>query len=399
MLSVLAAGLVAAVTARQLGPAGRGTLVVLLMLAQLGVFISGLGVNISGRVELAAPENPVQFTAYLGLSLALATAQAVLCGAIGLTLLPLAGIRLGLVDLGLFAFLGAVFLMQLLLVDALNAFGSTVQAAVVEAVAFTLQLAMVVGLAAAGASALRLFVLVFILAGVFQIIAALAYLRRRSIPLGVKYRPDDWRRLVRKGLPAIGTELSQVLTFRIDRYLVAIFLNPAAVGIYSVAATATEVLRVAPLALSQSIFYRIASGSASVDDFRGARRACVGLTVGLAGVLFLTAPLAVRIAFGMEFAPAVIPLRILLLAELGMTIFYLNGASLLGLGRLGAGSVACLVGLLVVVVADLLLIPTYQLAGAAWASVLAYSVMGIMAYLLLVRTKGQDAASRQLLTQ
>jgi O-antigen/teichoic acid export membrane protein len=83
--------------------------------------------------------------------------------------------------------------------------------------------------------------------------------------------------------------------------------------------------------------------------------------------------------FGQEFRSAVLPLLILLVAEVAIASFHLDSACLAGSARLRAAAGAALVGLTVVVLGDLLLIPRFGLQGAAWASVLAYSAMALRA--------------------
>ncbi len=63
--------LAALVTARALGPTGRGELVLMLTLASFALLICSLGVNTAGRIHLVADVDPVQSGAYLGLTVTL----------------------------------------------------------------------------------------------------------------------------------------------------------------------------------------------------------------------------------------------------------------------------------------------------------------------------------------
>jgi O-antigen/teichoic acid export membrane protein len=383
---------VIAITARNLGPAGRGTLVLLITMASFALLVCSLGVNVSCRIHLVA-QNAIPLGDYLGLSYALALLQVTVCVIVSLTLLPLAGVDLDVIDIALFGALGAGLFLQYLLNDALNAYGLLVPASIVEAFGFFSQLLLVLAIVLADMSGLRPFVAAFILSTALQCIAALGLLRRNAGSVRPTGHLPHWKRLIVTGWPGIGSGLGQVLTFRIDRYFVGLFLSPAAVGIYSVAATAPELLRLPPLALGQPIFHRLASRSAHPDDFRRARRLCLLLTTVLALVAFVAAPYAVHLLFGPQFMDAVTPLRILLLGEFGITLFYLDNSALGGLGHLPEAAIASIVGLCLVAAADVVLIQKYGLAGAAWASVLAYSVMGGTAHAFLSRRQGRTAPS------
>lgn len=375
---------IAALTARQLGPSGRGVLVLMITLTSFAFPVCSLGVNIGGRVHLVAPRNPVPLAEYVGLCLVLALLDLAVCTALGSVLLPLAKVDLPYLDLLLFGLMGSAFLLQKLLNDGLVAYGLPVEAALIESGSLAARLATVGSLVLIGSADVRPYVLAFTITDFVQALAALGRLRRVQAATP-RYHLPHWARLIRTGLPGVGYTMSQILTFRGDRYLLGIFASPAAVGIYSVAATAPEFIRLLPMALSQSVFHRLASGAAAVRDFRKARALCVLLTLGLIAVAFPVAPLAVHIVFGPEFASAVLPLRILLLAEIGMALFSLDGAALMGRGRVSDMALAATLGLVLVSAADLLLIPTYGLPGAAWASVFAYSIMGAASVFLLDR--------------
>lgn len=373
------------VTARGLGPTGRGVLVLLLTLASFTLLVCSAGLNTSGRIHLVGPD-AVDPAAYLGLSTTLTAAQLAVCGLLGTVLLPLVDVELSLAQDVLFALLGASLLLPFLLNAAINAFGFTTRAAVVDASGSIAQLLFVVVLAVRGVDSVSPYVGALIAGNVVQVVVSLAALRRAGIPLGLRYDKQAWATLVRTGTPGIAMDVSQVLTFRSDRYILGLFLDPAAVGVYSVAATAPELLRLPALALSQPIFHRLASGAARIGDFARTRVLALGMTAVLAVATFLAAPWVIQTLFGAEYAAAVTPLRIMLLAEFGITLFYIDG-SLLAAGqrRLGAASRASFAGLVVATIANLVLIPTFGLAGAAWGSVAAYSVVGIVAHLLLRR--------------
>ncbi|MEA2703023.1 MAG: hypothetical protein QOD63_968 [Actinomycetota bacterium] len=387
VLSGAAAGAIAVLTARQLGPSERGILVLLLTLSSFTLLLCSVGLNTSGRIHLVGKgDGRVESGDFVGLSATLTLLDVVVCAGLGLVLLPLVHVHLSLADLAIFGLFGGSMIAAYLANASLNAFGWTATASAVDAVGSAVQLIAVLGVWGAGARSVDPYLVAMLLGNVLQLALALVVLRRHGVKLRPRCSRGPWRRLVRTGLPGIALDVGGVLTFKIDRYLIAAFLAPAAVGIYSVAATASELLRMPVLALSQPIFYRLASGSARISDFRHTRRLCLAATAALVVVMFLAAPVAVETLFGPDYAGAVTPLRILLLAEFGITAFYLDASSLAaGLHKVGAAGGAAVVGLVFVAVGDLILIPSYGIAGAAWASVVAYSAMGLVAHLLVRR--------------
>jgi O-antigen/teichoic acid export membrane protein len=188
--------------------------------------------------------------------------------------------------------------------------------------------------------------------------------------------------------------LAELLAFRLDRYLVGVFLVPSAVGVYAAAAAAPELLRMPVATVAQPVFYRLAAGSATLADFRRTRQILLAATGAMVLVLVIAAPVAIRLAFGAAYQGAVTPLRVLLLAEFGVTLFYLDGSALAGVDRTRESAWAAMAGLFVTAVGDVVLIPKYGLAGAAWASVIGYSLMGAATHWFLRRQSRSPRPAR-----
>lgn len=385
VISNLTAAVAAVVSARHLGPEGRGALVLYLTVGSLTVLVSSLGVNTSCRLLLVDREEPVALGDFLGLSTALAVVQAVVCSLVGVALIPLADVQVSVGDAFLLGLLGAGMLAQFLMGEAVNAYGLISVAAGIQGIASAGQLAAIIALAALDVPTVEPFVLAFAAGSFLHVALFLVALTRVGAGLRPSQDWGSWRRLVRGGVPAVAVNVGQVLTFRVDRYLVGVFLGPAAVGVYSVASTAPELLRLPTLALGQPIFHRLASGSARLPDFRRSRAICLLTVAALAALVAVFAPVLIRTVFGPEFSGAVAPLRILLLGEIGISLYYLDGSALFGLGRVSDVARAAVAALVIVVVADLVLVPAWGIAGAAWASVPAYSAMGLVTYRYLRR--------------
>jgi O-antigen/teichoic acid export membrane protein len=310
----------------------------------------------------------------------------VLCVALGAVLLPLVDVHLSAREQLLFGALAGSIQAPFLLNAAINAYGFTARAAAVDATGTISQLVLTAGLFLAGQRHVDAYVAALIAGNLVQLVLAVRALRPAAGTLRPRFDRSTWKPVIRTGLPGIAVDLSAILTFRLDRYLIGLFLDPAAVGIYSVAATAPELLRLPALAMGQPIFHRLAAKTARVDDFARTRRLCLLATAALAIVAYAVAPFAVRSLFGRDYEGAITPLRVLLLAEFGITLFYIDGACLAAaFGHLRDAAAAAVSGCLVVVVADLVLIPTHGVVGAAWGSVLAYSVTGLVARGILRR--------------
>jgi O-antigen/teichoic acid export membrane protein len=385
-LSVGASAGAALLTAHQLGPSGRGVLVLLLTLASLVTLIGSLGMNLAARIHLVGDMDRMELADYLGLSAVLTAAAMVLCVAVGAVLLPFVDVHLSAADQLLFGALAGSIQAPFLLNAAINAYGFTARAAAVDAAGTVAQLVLTAALMIAGQRRVDAYVAALVLGNVLQVLLGVRTLRPTAGSLRPRFDRSAWKPVVRTGLPGIAIDLSAILTFRLDRYLIGLFLDPAAVGIYSVAATAPELLRLPALAMGQPMFHRLAAKTARVEDFARTRLLCLLATGALALATYAVAPFAVRTLFGSDYEGAITPLRVLLLAEFGITLFLIDGAcAAAAFGHLRDAAAAAVSGCVVVVVADLVLIPSHGVVGAAWGSVIAYSVTGLVARGILRR--------------
>jgi O-antigen/teichoic acid export membrane protein len=383
----------AVVTARALGPSGRGALVLYLTLASFVALLCAVGTNTAARYLLLRedPNDRVTLGDFLGLSAVLSVVAVLVATVASVVLLPVAGVHVTAGTALLVGSFAGLLLLGGQLADALHAFGRHVSASWTATGPAVVGLLLTVVVAASSDASERTFLGILTVSALGQVLLALGLLRG----LGPRVSSVDasaWRRLLRLGVPGVGLALGQSLTFRIDRYLVGVFMTPAAVGAYSVAATVPEILRLIPYSVSQLVFRQSAvDPSYSWRRYPRDRARVVALVAAAAAVAAVSAPWVIPAVFGEEFRSAVVPLEILLIAEVAIARFYMDSRCLTGVGLVRPAAAASVMGLVAVVVADLVLIPTAGLAGAAWASVLAYAVMAFQTHRALARIRPAHA--------
>lgn len=396
---VLTAGLsggIAVVTARQLGAEGRGALALMMAVVSITSILTSFGLNSAGRFHLVDPDTRVSLRSFTGLAAVLVAGEAIVA-ALGVWFgLPVTGLDVNVVDVGAGAAFGAAFLAAWLSRESLYAFGYTVRAALGSAGGSAVVLAIVGGLASADVQNYRPYIAALVIGSLAEIGFHAAKLRSENHVFRPQWNCREWRFLLRRGVPSLGLTAGQSMTFRVDRYIIGAVLGPGAVGIYSVAATLSEILRLIPSALGQVAFFRTASRSLQPKVLERARLILLLAMVPALAFMAIFAPQIVRMLFGSEFTSAVIPLRILLLGEIAIMSFQIDSRILTGLGALSSAGVAGMFGFAVVICADLILIPQYGMVGAAWASVGAYLGMGLLTrYLLHRRRHWAESATRQ----
>jgi stage V sporulation protein B len=240
----------------------------------------------------------------------------------------------------------------------------------------------------------------FVAASATAILAAAALNARRiTTVLGV-VPPRIDRPLANEAL-GIGMRgqignILQLMNLRLDQLLVPAFLSLSSAGIYLIAVRISEALAQVGSAAASLIFPEVARQADARDTSLTERAvrattvliAVAGLALGLLAEPFLA------IAFGQPFAEGSLALRILLIAMLPLSIARILAGDLKGRGRPGTVSVAMGIAAVVTVGLDLLLIPRFGIAGAAAASVVAYTLSAAVLGASFVRLTG--AAVRAL---
>lgn len=180
------------------------------------------------------------------------------------------------------------------------------------------------------------------------------------------------RAMARFGLDGFLGSTSPVETFRVDQALIGLFLAPAALGLYVVGLSFTNLPRFIAQSVGVVAFPRIAAEGDAVTAQRAAWR-FVALTLvacaAIVGPLWVAAPWLVPLFFGDEFRGAVVLTRLLLLGTLFLAVRRILSDVTRGLGLPRLGSVAELVSWLVLVPALAVLMPQRGVEGVAIAMV------------------------------
>jgi O-antigen/teichoic acid export membrane protein len=177
------------------------------------------------------------------------------------------------------------------------------------------------------------------------------------------------RPLVGYGVRSYGTDVLGTVSGQLDQALIAAWLSPASLGLYTVALSVVRMLGTIADPVGAVLFSRAAGlGVSHIIDLTGRGvRLTAPITLLGAAVLVAAGPFLLGLLYGSEFRAAS-PILPILGAEvvIGTTYFVLTRA-FMAAGR--PGTISLTEGLGVAIAAGLmvLLIPRYGIAGAAWA--------------------------------
>lgn len=201
----------------------------------------------------------------------------------------------------------------------------------------------------------------------------------------------SYRDLFRYGLPFYPGSLTTFFSYRVDAYLIAFLIldRSVSLGYYSMAVGLAELVFFFPNAVSQLFFPQVAGAPREESDQQVAKVARVTLLMTGTVALLLVPGAAVMIMLLLpDFVPSIAPLVVLLPGVVALSVAKVIGGYVAGIGRPGINSSASLVSFIVNIVANLLLIPGYGIIGAAAASLVSYSLSGLLMTVIAARLTG-----------
>jgi len=205
--------------------------------------------------------------------------------------------------------------------------------------------------------------------------------RLRRLAGGLALRRGLMRRQVARSLSSYPYFALSALTFRLNALMIEHFLGPAALGVYAVAATATEALLYLPKALVNVVLTEAARGGGVVATLRNLGGLLLVCVAAAAAGIALLGPLVLR----GDFAPATGLALLLLPGTYAMGLATVGAYHLFGRGRAGDASRAAAAGAAATAAANLALLPAFGAVGAALAASAAYVVFALVVFRYVAR--------------
>jgi len=205
------------------------------------------------------------------------------------------------------------------------------------------------------------------------------------------FRRDLAPRLIRYGLPSAVMIPAGVVNLQLDQLVMAAWFPSAMLGLYAVSVSWSALMSPLFTALGAALFPALAAVDDPAERQRmvaPALRSSVAVGAVLGAGLALVTPLLIPLFFGARFAPAVPTALILVAAGVALNVVSLCGELLRGLGAPRWPLYGQLAALPVTVGVMALLLPLIGMAGAAVASLLAYSTAAYVNVLGISRCCG-----------
>ena len=380
------------ITARTLGPQGRGEQAAMILWPQFLAYAMTLGLPsaLVYNLKRYSDEKSKLFSAALLLS----TALGIVAMLTGVVFIPiwLAQYSAEVIRIAQWFMLTApLSLLSVIFIAALEAQGDFTTSNQVRYLTPLITLGILSVLALAHALTPFTAGLAYLLAGVPIFFWMLPRLWNRFHPHWLGF-DKSYKRLISYGLRSYGIDLINTLAAQVDQVLVVNLLAPASMGVYVVALSLSGMLSLFQNAIVTVLFPKAAARPVEEVIALTGRAARVNMALSFltAITVMLLSPVLLRLLYGPDYMGAVTVFRILVIKTLFGGTTWVLAQAFMALGRPGTVTIMQGIGLGLSVPFMLVLIPAYGLEGAGIALVCSTTVRLIfvlMSYPLVLKVR------------
>ena len=195
---------------------------------------------------------------------------------------------------------------------------------------------------------------------------------------------DYARNLALDSIPFVFISMSIVVSGRIDQVFIKHFIDTTAVGLYSVAVQLTEIWQVVPQMLLATLFPALVNAHLAQNNYGKRILALVTLlglySFGISLATTLLAPVLVPLIYGVAFSASIPLLQIYTWSFFGTVAGFLITNVLVTENKRLIQVVVGVVPMVLNIILNLILIPQAGAAGAAWATVISYTLAPLIPF-------------------
>lgn len=180
---------------------------------------------------------------------------------------------------------------------------------------------------------------------------------------------------------------------RIDTFLINIFLNPMAIGFYSIATGISEQLWLIPDSISTVLFPRVSSetNEKKIKEFTPiVCRNTLFIMSLLAAFLFLIGHWLITFLYSEQFINSVIPFQILLIGMVMLSGRIILAHDFFGRGKPMLNTYITASALVINTILNIILIPKFGIIGAATATSISYAISFIITSMVYIKISGNS---------
>ncbi len=218
----------------------------------------------------------------------------------------------------------------------------------------------------------------FIISTIIYTLVAMFFFRRIVAELTLIKFKETSKILLFFGTQTVLSSIVGIILYRIDILMIAYFLTPTDVGIYSVAIAIARMIWIIPQSINAvsfptfSHYWGTSEHNMAIKLFDKALKYSLFMLAVIGFLLAIFGKDAILLLYGNMFLPAVLPLQILLIGAVVRGTIISIGSIWLSVGRPDMGYKLPLITVGPNILMNYILIPTYGIVGAAIATMLSF---------------------------
>jgi PST family polysaccharide transporter len=213
---------------------------------------------------------------------------------------------------------------------------------------------------------------------------------RKLMPFKWHFRISVLINILRSSWPIALSALCSFIYQRIDQVMLHSLAGNQKLGYYTVAVNITELFTIFAVAIMSPMFPILSEATAEKKRFEYYVRLCfrylMTFLFGVCAIITIGSPLLIRLLYGGEFISSAGILSVLIWSEAGVFLGMIIGLVLTVQGRQKYIPLTAFMGALINIILNAVFIPRYAGLGAAWASVISYSLTGFFFFFLFPAT-------------
>jgi len=213
---------------------------------------------------------------------------------------------------------------------------------------------------------------------------------------------SGFRQAVKYSVPCYLGSLILFLNTRLDMFLISALMDQKAVGLYALSANLAHLVWLLSISVAKALLPKVASEQhlPSRNAYLTAQATRLSFYLSfIAGILLsLFSIAALPLVYGDAFRGSIAPLLWLMPGVVAIGSAFILAAYIAGIGKPQINSYILFVGLLATVTLDLVLIPRFGIAGAAFASTLSFLISTGLTLWFFMRNSGIHIQNIFLLT-
>jgi O-antigen/teichoic acid export membrane protein len=208
--------------------------------------------------------------------------------------------------------------------------------------------------------------------------------------LTLRFDPALAREALGFGVKSYAQNLTGHMHYRLDVYLLALFLPPAQVAFYTVATSIAEVVFYIPDSVGTVLFPRLSTEPVeNIHKLTAEVARHTMLVTALVSMAMLAAGgFLIPVIYGQDYRAAVAPFFLLLPGVLAMAVYKVLTRNYSSRNRQQVPVFTAILALALNIVLNLYFIPIFGIIGAALASMISYAVSAVVLLFLFNRETG-----------